>query len=136
MIDNNTIIDTDITTNTMSTIEPESEPNDTAETKPEIEIKNVDGLEYLSTIPDSSIDLILTDPPYIISKDTGMNAHYNKVKHNEEHNIKFMKTEEDWTKYKTENNIIDDDKKENYMKYGTIYGKKYCVKTDYGVWDS
>jgi site-specific DNA-methyltransferase (adenine-specific) len=21
------------------------------------------------------------------------------------------------------------------MKYGTIYGKKYCVKTDYGVWD-
>jgi hypothetical protein len=24
-------------------------------------------------------------------------------------------------------------KKEKYMKYGTIYGKKYCVKTDYGV---
>jgi hypothetical protein len=23
-------------------------------------------------------------------------------------------------------------KKEKYMKYGTIYGKKYCVKTDYG----
>jgi site-specific DNA-methyltransferase (adenine-specific) len=22
------------------------------------------------------------------------------------------------------------------MKYGTIYGKKYCVKTDYGEWDS
>ena len=22
------------------------------------------------------------------------------------------------------------------MKYGTIYGKKYCVKTDYGTWDS
>ena len=28
-----------------------------------------------------------------------------------------------------------DDKKENYRKYGTIYGKKYCVKTDYGDWD-
>ena len=27
-------------------------------------------------------------------------------------------------------------KKENYMKYGTIYGKKYCVQTDYGTWDS
>ena len=25
---------------------------------------------------------------------------------------------------------------ENFMKYGSIYGKKYCVKTDYGVWDS
>ena len=22
------------------------------------------------------------------------------------------------------------------MKYGTIYGKKYCVKTDYGDWDA
>ena len=24
----------------------------------------------------------------------------------------------------------------NYLKYGTIYGKKYCVQTDYGSWDS
>ena len=47
-----------------------------------IEIKNVDGLHYLSTIPDDSVDLILTDPPYIISKETGMNTHYNKVKTN------------------------------------------------------
>ena len=27
-------------------------------------------------------------------------------------------------------------KKDLYMKYGTLYGKKYCVKTDYGTWDS
>lgn len=102
----------------------------------DIDVNNVDGLEYLSTIPNSSIDLILTDPPYIISKETGMNLHYKTVKHNEKHNIEFVKTENEWNKYKIENNIIDDDKKENYMKYGTIYGKKYCVKTDYGVWDS
>ena len=102
----------------------------------DIDIKNVDGLEYLSTIPDGSIDLILTDPPYIISKETGMNAHYNNVKRNEENKIEFVKTEEEWEKYKTENSILDDDKKDNYMKYGTIYGKKYCVKTDYGEWDS
>lgn len=128
LIVNNTIIDSDITTNTIMT-STKTELND-------IEIKNVDGLEYLSTIPDGSVDLILTDPPYIISKETGMNAHYNKVKHNEEHKIEFVKTTEEWVKYKTENNILDDDKKNNYMKYGTIYGKKYCVKTDYGVWDS
>ena len=102
----------------------------------DIEIQNVEGLEYLSTIPNNSIDLILTDPPYIISKETGMNAHYNTVKHNEEHNIEFVKTEAHWATYKTENNILDDSKKENYLKYGTIYGKKYCVKTDYGNWDS
>ena len=34
----------------------------------DIEIKNVDGLEYLSSIANNSIDLILTDPPYIISR--------------------------------------------------------------------
>jgi site-specific DNA-methyltransferase (adenine-specific) len=107
-----------------------------AESSEVFEIKNIDGLEYLSTIPDGSVDLILTDPPYIISKETGMNAHYNKVKHNEENNIEFVKTEEEWEKYKTENSILNDDKKDNYMKYGTIYGKKYCVKTDYGIWDS
>jgi site-specific DNA-methyltransferase (adenine-specific) len=90
----------------------------------------------LATIPNNSVDLILTDPPYIISKETGMNAHYNNVKQNEENNIEFVKTEEEWETYKIENEIEDDENKEKYMKYGTIYGKKYCVKTDYGDWDS
>ena len=107
-----------------------------AESSEVFEIKNIDGLEYLSTILDGSVDLILTDPPYIISKETGMNAHYNKIKHNEENNIEFVKTEEEWESYKVENEIEDDENKEKYMKYGTIYGKKYCVKTDYGDWDS
>ena len=113
-----------------------------------IDIKNVDGMEYLSTIPNETIDLILTDPPYIISKETGMNAHYNKVKENEENNLKFVKTEEEWNIYKEEcttknkkckkKEIIElnDSHKEKYMKYGSIYGKKYCVKTDYGDWDN
>ena len=26
--------------------------------------------------------------------------------------------------------------KKNYLKYGSIYGKKYAVTTDYGAWDS
>jgi hypothetical protein len=34
---------------------------------------------------------------------------------------------------KKKKRFADDSKKEKYMKYGTIYGKKYCVKTDYGV---
>jgi site-specific DNA-methyltransferase (adenine-specific) len=102
----------------------------------DIEIKNMDGFEYLSTIPASSVDLILTDPPYIISRETGMNSHYNNVKKNAELEIEFVKTEEEWNCYKTVHKLGDDTKKENYMKYGTIYGKKYCVKTDYGSWDS
>jgi site-specific DNA-methyltransferase (adenine-specific) len=102
----------------------------------ELEIKNIDGLEYMKTIKNNSIDLILTDPPYIISRETGMNTHYNNVKKNEENNIDFIKTEKEWEDYKIENNIINDDNKDKYMKYGSIYGKKYCVKTDYGEWDS
>jgi site-specific DNA-methyltransferase (adenine-specific) len=58
------------------------------------------------------------------------------VKQNEENNVEFVKTEEEWETYKVENEIEDDENKEKYMKYGTIYGKKYCVKTDYGDWDS
>lgn len=101
-----------------------------------IDIQNMDGIEYLSTLVDNSIDLILTDPPYIISRESGMNTHYNTVKKNEENNVEFVKTEEEWIIYKVENNLPDDTKKENYMKYGTIYGKKYCVKTNYGEWDN
>ena len=113
--------------------------NNIKTTMEDIEIKNQEGLEYLSSIEDESIDLILTDPPYIISRDSGMNRHYNKTKQNEEENIEFVKTEEEWIAYKTEQKIKtdkNDTKKKNYMKYGTIYGKKYCVKTDYGDWDN
>ena len=103
---------------------------------PDIDIKHQEGLSYLSTLPDKSIDLVLTDPPYIISRDSGMNSHYNQVKENERLNIEHMKSEDEWIAYKTENGLDDDLKRDNYMKYGTIYGKKYCVKTDYGNWDS
>lgn len=101
-----------------------------------IDFKNIDGLSYLSEVKDNTIDLILTDPPYIISRESGMNTHYNNVKENEKNGIQTIKTEEEWEKYKKDNNITNDDKKKKYMKYGSIYGKKYCVKTDYGDWDN
>ena len=101
-----------------------------------MEIKNESGEEFLTRIKDGSVHLIMVDPPYIISKETGMNSHYNSVKESEENNIEYIKTEEEWNQYKKEKKYKNDDKKENYMKYGTIYGKKYCVKTDYGSWDS
>lgn len=100
--------------------------------KNNIEIHNKDGLEYLSNILNNSIDLILTDPPYITSRSSGMNTHYNNVKENKI----IEKTETEWIEFKQKNNITDDSKKENYIKYGSIYGTKYCVKTDYGEWDS
>jgi len=101
-----------------------------------ITIENMCGLEYLKTVDPNSIDLILTDPPYIISKTSGLDKHYNNVKYNEENNINEVKSEEQWLNYKQQNAIEDDSQKDNYIKYGSLYGKKYCVKTDYGNWDS
>ena len=101
-----------------------------------IDVQNTDGINYLKTIKNNSIDLILTDPPYIISRESGMNSHYNKVKDNEKNRVENIKSEKEWLEYKKNNNIKDDSNKDKYIKYGTIYGKKYCVKTDYGNWDS
>mgnify|MGYP006214059491 FL=1 len=73
-----------------------------------IQFQNAEGLAYLSTIPNNSVDLVLTDPPYIISRETGMDKHYNEVKKNEEEDILFVKTEEEWNVYKSENRSVDD----------------------------
>ena len=96
----------------------------------------MEGMEYLQqNVLDNSIDLVLTDPPIIISHETGMDKHQQLIENNEKNGIEFVKTEEEWILFKKEKKIKNDEKKENYLKYGTIYGKKYAVKTDYGDWD-
>jgi site-specific DNA-methyltransferase (adenine-specific) len=116
-----------------------------------IKVFNKDGLEFLSEIPDNSIDLILTDPPYITSRETGMNKWVDHVA-KQDAGSADIKTEEQWLKHKTpeqweawfEAGGVPEAKrkrklkelKHNYIKYGSIYGKKYAVKTDYGEWDS
>jgi len=104
-----------------------------------MEISNVDGMEFLKTVKANSVDLVLTDPPYIISRESGMNKHYNTVAENKEGGVEFVKTEAEWEVYKTNKGIKEDakgTKKDNYMRYGTPLGKKYCKKTDFGKWDS
>ena len=119
-----------------TSITKSSDNQTNAITNPSISVENMCGLEYLKTLDPNSIDLILTDPPYIISKSSGLDKHYNNVKYNEANDINEVKSEEEWTNYKLQNTIEDDTHKSNYIKYGSIYGKKYCVKTDYGSWDS
>lgn len=94
-------------------------------------VENKEGLLYLHNIPDNAVNLILTDPPYIISKDTGMNKLHNDIK-----NDTCKKTEMEWTEYKSKNNITTDADKEKYINYGSTYGKKYSIQTDYGEWDT
>lgn len=112
--------------------------NTTAIDTTRIEIKNCDGLAYLDTIGNNTIDLILTDPPYIISRDSGMNAHYETIKQNAAEGVEFVKTAEEWVEYVSthpELSTATDEQRDNYLRYGTIYGKKYAVRTQYGNWD-
>ena len=118
----------------------------------DVKILNKEGLEFLSDIPDNSIDLILTDPPYITSRKSGMDKWVDHVARQDSSGSINIMTEDSWNKYKTKeqwddwfsNGKVPEEKrdkklqelKNNYLKYGSIYGKKYAVKTDYGKWDS
>lgn len=100
----------------------------------DINVQNVDGLELLANTKDKTINLILTDPPYIISKQSGMQKHYENVNNSN----KNIKTEDEWNKfYQINNDKIDnlEKNKNNYIKYGSIYGKKYAIRTEFGDWD-
>ena len=97
-------------------------------------VKNKDGIEFLNSLDDNSIDLILTDPPYIISKDSGMNKFVDEVAKLDASG-KNKKTEEEWVVFKEKKGYVNDDYKTNYIKYGNTSGNKYAFKTDFGKWD-
>jgi len=102
-----------------------------------ISFENREGLDYLTTIEDGSVDLILTDPPYIISKDSGMEEFSKTVSSGT-----GERSEEEWEEYYSKNIDTIEKKKgklsvfrKNYLQYGSIYGKKYAVNTKFGDWD-
>ena len=99
-----------------------------------INVENKEGIKFLTEIPNNSVDLILTDPPYLISKDSGMNKFVKEVAQLEETG-KNKKTEEEWAQFKQTKGYTDDKYKENYIKYGNTSGKKYGYKTEFGEWD-
>ena len=115
-------------------------------------LKHQEGLQFLSDISDNSVDLILTDPPYITSRDSGMDKWVDHIAKQDTSGSVDVMTEQDWEQYKTEeqwnqwfeNSNVDVLKRPNalkkmkadFLKYGSIYGKKYAVKTNYGDWDS
>jgi site-specific DNA-methyltransferase (adenine-specific) len=112
-----------------------------------------EGLEFLSGIESNSVDLILVDPPYITSRDSGMDRWVKWVEQQDKPGSKPAKTEKEWTNHLlkkvklsqwfrdfpfevSKKLSIYKERKQNYLKYGSMYGKKYAVKTDYGEWDS
>jgi DNA modification methylase len=97
-------------------------------------VENKDGIEFLNSLEDNSIDLILTDPPYIISKESGMNKFVDEVAKLDASG-KNKKTEEEWVSFKEKKGYLDDNYKTNYIKYGNTSGNKYAFNTDFGKWD-
>ena len=51
----------------------------------------------------------------------------------------FSKTEKEWIEFVNKKRKVkmtfDDTQKQNFLKYGSIYGKKYSIQTDYKEWD-
>ena len=70
-------------------------------------VEQNDGITFLNSLPDNSVDLILTDPPYIISKDSGMNKFVKEVADINESG-KNKKTEEEWMAFKIKKGYTDD----------------------------
>ena len=118
----------------------------------QITLKHQEGLQFLSDIPDNSVDLILTDPPYITSRDSGMDKWVDHVAKQDAAGSTNVMTEQEWCDYKTteewdlwfeRSDVAPENRdkrlkkmKADFLKYGSIYGKKYAVKTNYGDWDS
>lgn len=119
-------------------------------------IKNQEGLQFLSGLSDESVDLVLTDPPYITSRDSGMDKWVDHIAERDaaggnvcsEDDWKNLKNPIEWAHFFRADKKLGEIKnkegrktawkrmKKDYLKYGSIYGKKYAVRTNYGKWDS
>ena len=124
-----------------------------------INVSHSEGITFLEGIPDNSVDLILTDPPYVTSRDSGMDKWVNHVAKQDSDDAQDLRTLADWRQFKTDaewRSFFQHDKsaykeckyipgyikkkmkkyRADFLKYGSIYGKKYAIKTNYGEWDS
>ena len=122
-------------------------------TNSSVQLVNMEGREYLATIGNNTVDLVLTDPPYITSRDSGMDRWMDWVASRKANGQQQYRTVAEWRQLKTYDEwkqwLAAGDHttspqrvaalrraKANYLTYGSIYGNKYAIRTDYGEWDS
>ena len=72
-----------------------------------IVLKHQEGLQFLSDIPDNSVDLILTDPPYITSRDSGMDKWVDHVAKQDEAGAENLRSVKQWRGLKTLREWVD-----------------------------
>ena len=86
---------------------------------------NSTDLELLRSIEKGSVDLVLTDPPYLISRKSGMQSHSERKPGDKGYNqvsISKQRKPGSWAEGK---GFVGEVK----------YGRKYATATDYGQWD-
>ena len=80
--------------------------------KHHLELKNEDALSYVKSLPSKSVDLVLTDPPYAISRDTNFQS--GEVKGTDVDRFRVSYDFGDW-------DVVD----ENYFK--VLFSETYRV---------
>ena len=97
-----------------------------------MDIRHCDGLELLDSLADDSIDLILTDPPYIISHDCHRNDLNKAIARGDD----MSKTEDEWIEWRRANPHVEvPNMKEKFLRFGSPYGRKFAQSTSYGSRD-
>ncbi|MEK6263503.1 MAG: site-specific DNA-methyltransferase [Clostridium sp.] len=96
------------------------------------DVNMVDSKKFIFNVPNGSVDLILTDPPYMISKNSGMQKHYEAIQNGSTKSI------DEWNEFLSSHNdrLYSEKEKDDYLLYGSIYGKKYATQTSFGDWDN
>ena len=83
-------------------------------------IHNADCLDYMKTLPDNSIDLVLTDPPYGLCID----GQKLSICNNNKYNRKYHKKKE-WDKNKPDKKYFDEIKRISQKQI--IFGGNYFI---------
>lgn len=117
------------------------------------DLRNCDALQMLESLADDSVDLVITDPPYITSRTSGMDKHHQAVQAQRSSGVDCKtpeqvvayfarKSEAEWVAFMDSKGIAQTKQtdtmarwRREYQKVGSIYGAKYAVQTDYGAWD-
>ena len=99
-----------------------------------MDIRNCDGIDLLNTIQDGLVDLFLTDPPYIISRESGMNKLRDAIDSDQD----LSKTEDEWKVFLEKNKDVKMAKnaKENFLKYGTMLKQNTVNGTRISPWEN
>ena len=126
----------DATKQDSSNSKEEEEEKNGEDLLPEAEdiVLHEDCFSTMLSMDDGHVDLVLTDPPYIISRKSLLDENYAASRSEQP---KQHRTEEQYNAkaQKTAQHVTEDQARDNYLRTGSIYGKDFQRRTHFGDWD-